>query len=411
MRSPPDRFSIFLAAAAACCALCAADGFAVADEPPVAVPATDDAAPTGAETAAEPQEESNAEPKAPPAAPEKIAAWVVQLDDDSFAVRETAQQQLAAAGEAALVEVGQAAAGGSLESSTRAVNVLLGWSQASDTQLNLGALEQLAKLKNRPAESAMAADRLADVREIAAIKSIVDLGGRVDYDRQVGAFNGASPSLQVVIGLKWKGGLDGLKHLEAVRRASTVSFHSSTLGEQVVAAFPPMAQVRRIEFYGVTVSPEALEKLKKRAPNATVEVRGGARLGVVGMHAIMGAPNPAGAGGAQVSEVLPGSCAAKAGIQAGDVITEFRGAEVKDFEQLTREIAKCQPGEKVELKLLRQAPPGQPMQTLDVSVEFDRWGDEPVTPAAGTGLPGGLDPTGAGPLGMPRGTIIINQRR
>ena len=46
----------------------------------------------------------------------------------------------------------------------------------------LGSLEQLASLTNRPAESAMASQRLADVREAAALQQIVSLGGRVPFD-------------------------------------------------------------------------------------------------------------------------------------------------------------------------------------------------------------------------------------
>lgn len=363
-------------------------------------PATSDQPPASAQS-----------PAATPPAPEKIAEWVAQLDDDHFAIRETAQQQLASAGAPALAKIGEAAAGGSLESSTRAVNVLMAWAQSADAELNLGALEQLAALKNRPAESAMAADKLADVRELAAIKAIVDQGGQVNIDQQVGAFNGVSQSLQVVIGLKWKGGLDGLSRLKDVRRASTVSFHSSTLGEEVVDAMPSMPQLLRIEFYGVEVSPESLEKLKKQAPNAMVEMRSGARLGIVGMHAIMGAPAPVvpGVTGAPVKDVLPGSCAAKAGIQPGDVITEFKGQKVDDFPHLTSQIAKCQPDDKVELKVLRQTP-GQPAKTIDMTVVFDRWGDEAAA-APGLGLPARLDANAIGPFGMPRGTIIINQRR
>jgi len=375
---------------------------------PAEAPAADEAAPVGVDQS--PPAEA---PPMPAVTPQQVAEWVVQLDDDRFAVRETAQQQLVAAGGAALEAVGQAATGGSLESSTRAVAILLAWTQTPDAALNLGALERLAALKNRPAESAMAADKLAEVRELAAIKAIVDMGGQVNIDQQVNAFNGVSQSLQVVIGMKWKGGLDGLDRLKDVRRASTVSFHSSALGEQVVSALPSMPQLLRVEFYGVEVSPQSLEELKKQAPNAMVEVRSGARLGIVGMHAIMGAPNPinpGGPGGAAVKDVLPGSCAAKAGIQPGDVITEFAGQPVNDFPHLTGEIAKCQPGDKVELKVLRQAQPGKPAETIDVTVVFDRWGDE-STPAPGTPLPVGLTPDRAGPLGLPRGTIIINQRR
>ncbi len=257
----------------------------------------------------------------------------------------------------------------------------------------------------------MAADRLADVREAAALKAIVDLGGRVDYDRQAPAFNGPMPSLQVVIGPQWKGGVEGLTHLKEVRRASTISFHSSGLGEQAATALPELPQVQRIEFYGGEISPEAVAKLKERLPtNVAIEVRSGARLGIAGRHPLMGAPNPVGVG-ATVQDVLPGSAAAKAGIQPGDVIAQIAGVEVKDFEHLTQEIAKCQPGDKAALKVQRQAPPGQPLQMLDITVTFDRWGDEATADNPGVALPGALQPTGGLPLGVQRSTIIINDRR
>jgi hypothetical protein len=349
-------------------------------------------------------------PDAPSVDPAKLDAWIAQLDDDMFAIRESAQQQLAAAGATALADVGQAAAGGSLESSTRAVNILLSWAQSTDAELSLGALEQLAVLKNRPTESAMAAQRLADVREAAALKAIVDLGGHVDFDRQLAGANGLNPSLQVIIGPQWKGGLEGLRHLQAIRRASTVSFHSSAVGEEALEHLASLTHLKRIEFYqdpDSQVSPEAVNKLKERLPQVAVEIRGAARLGIAGPHMIAGMPNP---GGASVTQVLPGSAAAKAGLVQGDVITHIANSEVKDFEHLTKEIAQCRPGQSVALKVIRQSPPGQPPQTLDVTVTFDRWGDDMPAANPVLDLPGGPDPIGMVPRGLPRPINLDNRR-
>jgi serine protease Do len=57
--------------------------------------------------------------------------------------------------------------------------------------------------------------------------------------------------------------------------------------------------------------------------------------------------------GAKILEILPDSPAAKANIQAGDVITRFDGREVKTFAALVEMVAGKKPGDKVALELLR----------------------------------------------------------
>ncbi|HMP06822.1 MAG TPA: hypothetical protein PJ982_10765 [Lacipirellulaceae bacterium] len=120
-----------------------------------------------------------------------IAGWIDDLDNDRYAVREAAHYRLVAAGSAALLDVGQAAAGGVLESSTRAVNILLQWAQSDDGALSLGALEQLAALTNRPVEARMASERLAAVREADALRKIAQLGGRFPFDPMTAVISGA----------------------------------------------------------------------------------------------------------------------------------------------------------------------------------------------------------------------------
>lgn len=311
-----------------------------------------------------------------------------QLDDDRYAVREAAQQKLLAHGLQALPGVGHTAAAGSLESATRAVNILLRWCQSEDNALSLGALEHLAALTNRPAEAAMAANRLADVRERAAMEAVVKLGGRVEFDRQVPVVIGNRHSVQVIIGQKWTGGVEGLKHLEAMRTATTLSFYSSPIsGEIAASALKPLLSLQRIEFYGTPASSEVVEHLHSLMPHVLVDIRGGARLGI--------AAGPDMPGGAQVGEVQPGTAAEKAGLMRDDVITEFGGVAVADFKSLTAEIAKAKPGESVKLKVLRPNPLGQPLVPIEITVEFAEWNDElPVNPGVGSPL-GGL------PLGMP----------
>jgi hypothetical protein len=297
----------------------------------------------------------NQEVAAPPVDPALLEQWVRELDDDRYAVREAAQKKLAAAGSQALATVSGIAAAGSLESSTRAVSVLVGWADASDKKLGMAALEQLAALQNRPIEAAMAHERLAEFREAAALEAIKELGGRFDYDRQFGMVGGPSTPLQIIIGPKWKGGVEGLKHVAALRSATTLSLHSAPLGDEAAEQLAALPQIRRIELYGTEVSPEAVAKLQPRLPNTMIDVRSGARLGIRGLI---------------IEQVVDDSPAAVAGLERNDKITEFAGQPIETFEQLTQQIAKCKPGDTVTVKVLRNG------ATVEKKVTFDRWGDD-----------------------------------
>jgi serine protease Do len=57
--------------------------------------------------------------------------------------------------------------------------------------------------------------------------------------------------------------------------------------------------------------------------------------------------------GAIIDKTMPGTPAAEAGLQAGDVITKLNGQEVKDAGDLTREIGMMKPGDKVQLTYMR----------------------------------------------------------
>lgn len=69
--------------------------------------------------------------------------------------------------------------------------------------------------------------------------------------------------------------------------------------------------------------------------------------------------------GAFVSEVLPQSAAAKAGIKAGDVLTSLDGKPINSFAELRAKIGTTAPGKTVKVGLLRDGKP------LEVSVVLD----------------------------------------
>jgi serine protease Do len=74
--------------------------------------------------------------------------------------------------------------------------------------------------------------------------------------------------------------------------------------------------------------------------------------------------NLEGRSGALIGDVAPRSPAESAGLQSGDVILEFAGKPVKDSRNLKLQVARVKPGEKVEVKVLRDGKE----QSLNVKV-------------------------------------------
>lgn len=80
---------------------------------------------------------------------------------------------------------------------------------------------------------------------------------------------------------------------------------------------------------------------------------------------IVGLNLPKNTQGALVSEVEPGTAAAKAGLEAGDVIVALDGQKVKDRSELTYRIGLLRPGSKAKLNVYRRGK----LQTIVISLE------------------------------------------
>jgi len=299
-----------------------------------------------------------------PASPEQIAEWIVQLDDDLFSIRKSAQQGLESSGLQALESVAKEARSGSLESSTRALNVMLAWTESSDHNLQIAALEKLVQLPNRPVESGLATKLLADAHEQVALKAFTELGGRYEGDRLTRIIN-QSIAIQVIVDSDWKGGTEGLEHLAAMHHATAASFYFAPVGDEVLEYLVRMPNLRRIEFFGTKISEETQKKLAKQIPNITIDVRrSGALLGIAG--------NGTRQGPVVIDVVSPNSAAAKADLRVRDAIIEIEGEKVKDFRDLTQRIGQFQPGDTVELLISRGG------NLMKKKVTFDRWGKKGV---------------------------------
>jgi hypothetical protein len=301
------------------------------------------------------------------ASAEQVSQWVAELDSDLFDDRERAQKSLTEAGQAAIDAVSQAARQGSLECSTRAVNILLGWSEAEDHKLVLAALEKLATMENHPKQATLAKELLADVRENIALETLEKYGAtyQIGFMPNGAGWGRQQKSVQIFIGSEWKGDLEALKQIENVPSTYVLCFHSPPLGDEALTVLEKLPRLYRVELYGAKkMTPAAIEETKKKLPNVQqFDVRSGAFLGV------QGSPSDH----AQVLGVEPGSAAEAAGIKQNDVITKLDGQEIKDFGTLTGLIAQHEPGDSVTISVMRARENALP-EELDLKVTFAQWG-------------------------------------
>ncbi len=150
-----------------------------------------------------------------------------------------------------------------------------------------------------------------------------------------------------------------LRHIFAAL-AVAVTFSTPALadcwraGHGMPADHPACCQ-GRYNMQGGDACPYMDNKMKRHAN--PVEMRGKS-LGVMVSNLPNAMLDEAGLSHAiNVEKVLPDSAAALAGIQAGDLITEFAGSPVYSADRLRWLVRKAEPGKALEIKLMREQKP------------------------------------------------------
>lgn len=270
----------------------------------------------------------------------EIARLIEQLDDASFAARETAEQRLFEIGVPAITPLAAAADDTRLEVTNRATNLLLKMYQTGkpetrdqiDDILDRLALSERASSSRR---AKAAVDSVSALRHKRALTRLVEL--KAIIDTPLGDVTPIEDALQVDVWLdnQWQGGVEGLDWLKRLNKIHTLYF---------------------VE--GCPVPEEAVLELERTMTGLGVQTRGEACLG-------LRANSDVNELGVVVNDVSPGGSIESAGLRRADIITKYEGEKMETFDQLVKRIRKDKTGSTVTVEYLR----GGKTQTAEVKLK------------------------------------------
>jgi hypothetical protein len=259
---------------------------------------------------------------------------------------------------AALDPLLAAANGDRPEPAERAVWILQKRAQNADPEAAMAALGRLTQLSGRPQVAANAESQLGQLSLQLCQRRLTALGAECTLVADVVSFTGVGTILHVRLGEKWRGTIDDLRPLAELHQQQYLRLEGAAIDDAVVKLFEPRRELARLELWNTRVRVAAIDSLKARHPNAEIYVRNRALMGVACQnHAL----------GALVVRVSPDTAAHAAGIEEQDVITAIDGEKVPDFDRLTARVAQHEPGDTIELDILRNG------ETLSVSLTLRSW--------------------------------------
>jgi hypothetical protein len=291
----------------------------------------------------------------------EIDAWIAELDDHRYLVREEVTRKLLDAGHAALDALLVVANSERPEPADRALWILSRHATSADNDLAIAALEHLIDVRDRPVVMERAETMLAKRTLRACAERLEPLGAQISMQPEPVDIANIAPVLHVRLGPEWKGASADLRPLAQLRHQLHFRLEGAAVDDAAVKHFEEKEKLSRIELLYTVVTPAAIEALKKRHPDAMVYMRNDAKLGVGGENH---------AKGMLVLQVEENSAAHAAGILQGDIITAFDGQSVPDFDRLTVCIASHRPGDTVEVEVLR----GEEQKKFTVTLK--RWAEQ-----------------------------------
>jgi hypothetical protein len=286
----------------------------------------------------------DAEVSSPPAEAGELQELIARLDSNRYLERERATQELLTVGAAALDPLLAAANSNLPEPADRAVWVLRKMSESTDRELALAALDRLVAVNDRPAVVQEATLARGRIYELACQESLAKLGARMVVIDQLSPEQTPVRLVHVDLTDKWQGTADDLQCLTKLRDHHYFRIEGTAVGDDEVQVFAGMDGLALLQIWKTKVTPTAVDAIKDRQPKAVIYVRRNALLGIQGASHEKGV---------LVTESRPNTGAANGGILKDDVIMLLDGKPVKDFDRLTAQIAQYEPGEEIEVTLLR----------------------------------------------------------
>ncbi len=339
-----------------------------------------------------------------------IRLWIQQLDSNEFVMRKAATENLIQAGQAAIAPLSEALNGSNLEVTTRAIHALrelsLQGDEATETEARK-ALERIARTRPTSA-SRLAADALValnELRQQRAIDRLKKLGARIGLTRNTIGFPPQPVVLRVEIGPAWQGTaadlrqlrwIDEMEELELTgpqvtdayllpveqlpglrsliiknanitdvairsirdhRSLTKLDLMYTPVTDRCLDDLKTLVNATTIRIFGTNVTATAALDLDNALAQAKVEHKAGAFLGVRCQQG----PWPC-----EVTRVVEGSAADQAGVKAGDIIVEYGGNAIRDFDDLRKHIGQNKVGEDLTIQVIRG---GQPLAGKCLRVE------------------------------------------
>lgn len=273
-----------------------------------------------------------------------IAQLIQQLDSNRYQEREQATQTLVELGGEALDPLLAAANGDSAEAADRAVWVLRKLGNSPDREFALAALDRLVQVKDRPAVVADARSIQSRLRLGVCQERLSKLGGQLSTTEFALADVGVVTFVRIQLDENWRGSPEDLKCLLDLDQVHYFRLIGPRVDDDVVKLFASKDNLRQLQIFMSRVTPAAVDVVKEQQPKAVVYIRNRALLGIQGESQ---------ANGVKVLSAQDAYGAAKAGILVGDVVTEIDGKPLKDFDRLTAIISQHQPGDVVDVHILR----------------------------------------------------------
>jgi hypothetical protein len=318
--------------------------------------------------------------------------WLEQLDSDQFSRRQAATHQLNRFGQEAVLPWVEIAKSGKLESTQRALSVLQQLAVGQSPDDDGGAWAALLQLVDQGSGSASigarsALEEIRRDRQSQALTRLAAEGIQVEY-RDFVIDSRSLHAKVLLIDKAWKGNPEVLRWLrwvkdvenaviegDAVRNEviaqvvrmpalRSIVMREATLRDDVIGPLSTLSRIDQLEFRYIPLTVEDAEKIAKLPLRVSLSLMGtglpveGAQMLRTAVPGIKLAYKQGGFLGVicnqfsarcQVDNVKPGSAAAMAGIEAGDVVIQIGDAKINSFDDLQIQVGSHYAGDEIEI--------------------------------------------------------------